>query len=421
MTWLSAAEALQRLGVRPQTLYANVSRNRIRAKPDPKDTRRSLYNEADVKRLAGRRSGRRKDTAVAAGAIEWGDPILSSALSTVAQGRLFYRGKDAVELAEVSTLEKIACLLWGAGEVEWGTSGRGRDESRDASPLLAGPARAGRSARTAGPAGAAKSAGTAGRQSTSVDCGLALERAFVALGRRAALDAPSLGRALPALQAEAASVLHTLTRAMLNSRSPGDGPIHDQFAAVWRRREAGDLMRRALVLLADHELNASTFATRVSISTGAPLAAGVLSGLATLSGPLHGRAALGVQELLNAARRVGPANAVREWLGQGRSVAGFGHPLYPAEDPRATALLSHMTPPREYLELTEVVEEVIGEKPNVDFAMAVLTEVCGLPREAPLMLFAVARCVGWLAHAIEQATTGHPIRPRARYVGPSVP
>jgi len=247
-----------------------------------------------------------------------------------------------------------------------------------------------------------------------------LERTFVALGRRAASDPPSLGRTLPALQAEAVSVLDTLTCAMLNCRSPGDRAIHDQVASVWGRPEAADLVRRALVLLADHELNASTFATRVAISTGAPLAAGVLSGLATLSGPLHGQASLGVQEIMKAVRRVGADNAVREWLAQGRFVAGFGHPLYPAGDPRAAALLAHMSPAREYVDLTRVVEEVIGEKPTIDFALALLTHACRLPPEAPLIVFAVARCVGWLAHAIEQAITGHLIRPRARYVGPPV-
>jgi citrate synthase len=225
---------------------------------------------------------------------------------------------------------------------------------------------------------------------------------------------------MSALQSEAASVLDTLLCAMLNASSANDRPIHEQVAHVWKRREAADCVRRALVLLADHELNASTFATRVAISTGAPLAAGVMSGLATLSGPLHGRAALGVQELLSAAKRLGPDNAVREWLAQGRPVVGFGHPLYPAGDPRAAALLAELSPSGENLRLAEVVEEVIGEKPNIDFALALLTRICRLPPEAPLMLFAIARCVGWLAHAIEQATTGHPIRPRARYIGPPV-
>jgi citrate synthase len=80
--------------------------------------------------------------------------------------------------------------------------------------------------------------------------------------------------------------------------------------------------------------------------------------------------------------------------------------------------LQQFAVPKEYAELQEVVEEVIGERPNIDFALAALTKVYGWPQEAPLILFALARCVGWLAHALEQVTTGHPIRPRARYIGP---
>ena len=106
MNWLTAPEALQVLGVRPQTLYANVSRKKIRAKPDPKDTRRSVYHEADVRKMARQRGGQRKATAVAAAAIEWGDPILSSAVSTVVEGRLYYRGQDAVGLSGKMVMEK---------------------------------------------------------------------------------------------------------------------------------------------------------------------------------------------------------------------------------------------------------------------------------------------------------------------------
>ena len=110
MSWLTATEALRVLGVRPQTLYANVSRSKIRAKPDPKDTRRSLYHEADVRKMARQHGGQRKATAVAAAAIEWGDPILSSSVSTVVEGRLYYRGQDAAVLAETKTLEDVALL-----------------------------------------------------------------------------------------------------------------------------------------------------------------------------------------------------------------------------------------------------------------------------------------------------------------------
>jgi citrate synthase len=409
MSWLTATEALRVLGVRPQTLYANVSRSKIRAKPDPKDTRRSLYHEADVRKMARQHGGQRKATAVAAAAIEWGDPILSSSVSTVVEGRLYYRGQDAAVLAETKTLEEVALLLW-AAEAATGLI----FESVTRLPAT------GAAAAVTSPAGSRSAS--------------PLQRAFLALGSRAGIDLSSHGRALTVLQAEAASVLGTLARSMLDSprrgrhrcrgssahatRSRNKVPLHEKIASGWRRPKAADLIRRVLVLAADHELNASTFATRVAVSTGAPLSAGVLSGLATLSGPLHGRASLGVLELVAAAQRLGTGVIVRDWLSQGRAFAGFGHPLYPLGDPRAVALLQQFALPAQYAELREAVEEAIGEQPNIDFALAALTSVYALPQEAPLVLFALGRCAGWLAHALEQVTTGHPIRPRAHYVGP---
>ncbi|MCQ1856394.1 citrate/2-methylcitrate synthase, partial [Neorhizobium galegae] len=112
MLWITAEEALSRLGTKPQTLYANVSRGRIRAKADPADPRRSLYQADDVKRLSERHAGRRQSAAVAADAIRWGDPVLPTTISTISNERLFYRGRDAVELCEHATLEEVAALLW---------------------------------------------------------------------------------------------------------------------------------------------------------------------------------------------------------------------------------------------------------------------------------------------------------------------
>ncbi len=414
MSWLTATEALQVLGVRPQTLYANVSRKKIRAKPDPKDTRRSLYHDADVRKMARQRGGQRKATAVAAAAIEWGDPILSSAISTVVDGRLYYRGQDAVVLSEDRTLEEVARLLWGGGLLDDGDPRDGSARRGDADRRLR---KAGARERGASP------------PSDAVKQQSPLHRAFLALAPRAATDLSSYGRAITVLQIDAASVLLTLANAMLDVGLVSHGStaadrradLHHRAAATWRRPDASDIIRRALVLLADHELNASTFATRVTVSTGAPLAAGVLSGLATLSGPLHGRASLGVLELVAASERAGVAVAIRERLSQGRSIAGFGHPLYPQGDPRAAALLQQFSLPGPYADLRDAVEETIGERPNVDFALAAVTEVFDLPQAAPLVLFALGRCAGWLAHALEQVTTGHPIRPRARYVGPPIP
>jgi len=153
---MTGAQALAVLGVRPQTLYANVSRGRIRAKPDPKDSRRSLYNSDDVERLASRPAGRRPAALVAAAAIGWGDPVLASGVSTIEKGRLWYRGCDAAALSESAGLEQVASLLWETGDIRFGCG------------------------QNAGPPEQA--------------AGSPLEAALIVLARRAGAAAPSLGR-----------------------------------------------------------------------------------------------------------------------------------------------------------------------------------------------------------------------------------
>ncbi|KRB52924.1 citrate synthase [Rhizobium sp. Root708] len=373
--WLTAEQALEKLGTKPQTLYANVSRGRIRAKPDAADVRRSLYNAADVMRLAERNAGRRKTETVAADTIQWGDPVLPSAISTIVDGRLYYRGRDAAVWAEHASLEETAALLWSSAAVET--------------------------------APAAISEGVP-----------SLGQAFLLLGQRATRDLPTLGRSPKVLKIEAQDVLSTVAGAL----APGSTslPLHQRLAMSWHRPDAADCIRRALVLLADHELNASTFATRVTASSGATLSAAVLSGLSTLTGPLHGGAWQGVASLIEEVKAVGAGVAVRKALAEGRSLAAFGHPLYPDGDIRAKALVSRFNMPASYAELAATGEELVGEGVNVDFALTAISAAFDLPENAPLVLFALARSVGWLAHAMEQVESGHLIRPRARYTGPAI-
>ncbi|MEO8757679.1 MAG: citrate synthase [Devosia sp.] len=371
--WLRADDAFNRLGVKPQTLYASVSRGRIKAKPDPADPRRSLYNSDDVDRLARRGAGRPRLEMVAAEAISWGDPMLPSAISTVEAGRLYYRGVDAVAYSQSATLEEAVGLLWGGF-----------------SPAFSAPS----NARGSSP----------------------IARGLVALAEQVATAPPSLHRPPLALREDASRVFGGLADAMLG---PGTGPLHERLAILFDRPDAADDLRCALVLLADHELNASTFAARVAVSTGASLAAGALAGLATLTGPRHGQASSAVAVLAEEFEQPAPdaSEILRDWLGEGRIVPGFGHRLYPLGDPRAAALLGRLRLPPAYVRLRDAAEIVVGEPPNVDFALAALAEVHDLPKSAPLTIFAMARAAGWLAHMLEQAETGALIRPRARYIG----
>jgi citrate synthase len=378
MAWLTREQALAVLGTKPQSLYASVSRGRVRARPDPADPRRSLYAGDDVARLAARHgAGRRPAAAVAADAIRWGDPVLDSALTTVIGERLFYRGVDAVALAGTASLEAAAALLWETETVRFDVAKGGR---------VAGQAPS-------------------------------LERAFAALAGPAARDLPVLGRAAPSLLPEAAGLVAVLATAF--GAAGGTAALHERLAVGWGVPEAAESLRRGFVLLADHELNASTFAARIAASTGASLAAALLCGLATLTGPLHGAAAAGIAALVAAAGQVGAPAAARSWLAQGRPLPGFGHRLYAGGDPRAPALLAGLALPPAYAAIAEAARALTGEAPNVDFALAAMAEIHRLPPAAPLALFAMARSVGWLAHAMEQAASGTLIRPRARYVGPA--
>ncbi|MBP1850005.1 citrate synthase [Rhizobium halophytocola] len=377
MSWLTAGDALARLGTKPQTLYANVSRGRIKAKPDPADPRRSLYHAADVERMAKRRQGRRKSETLAAETIHWGDPILPSAVSTVVDGRLYYRGRDAVGLAARATLEEIAVIQWDHTELNVGTPAVG---TAPTNPSLAA--------------------------------------AFVMLASRVPNDLPTMGRSRRALVGDAGSVFSDL-RATL---APGFPALaaHEALARAFGRPDAAESIRCALVLMADHELNASTFAARVATSSGASLSAAVLAGLSTLTGPLHGSAWLAVANLAEAAKADGVETALRRALARDQTLPAFGHALYPNGDIRAEALLAGLDLPPVLAEIRRRGEEITGEKVNIDFALTALAATYSLPPDAPIILFALARSVGWLAHALEQADGGALIRPRARYVGPAV-
>jgi citrate synthase len=371
--WLNRKSALAALGVRPQTLYAYVSRGRIGMMPDPADSRRSLYRADDIADLTSRRARGRKVARIAAGAIAWGDPVITTGISTVRYGRLIYRGKDAATWATTATLEETAQLLWQSTE-----------------PVVLPAAASG------------------------------APDPYRALANLVVTSHPMLGRSAARLHHDAAIAVAHLARSL--GASTRRDPVHLRIAKSWRLSAIDtELIRQALVLLADHELNASTFAARVAASTGASLAASLLAGLSALSGPLHGGAGAASLVLMEEARRIGAARAVARWLARGQPIPGFGHSLYPEGDVRAAMLLEGFSINRLCLQLRKAVHEATGALPNIDFALAALTQTRRLPRHAPLSLFMLGRSIGWAAHAIEQVTTGALIRPRANYLGPAEP
>lgn len=187
-----------------------------------------------------------------------------------------------------------------------------------------------------------------------------------------------------------------------------------------------------LVSTVDHGFNASTFTARVVASTGADLAACVVAALGSLSGPLHGGAPSRALQLLDLGSGDRAADWVRTQVAAGGRIMGFGHPVYRVEDPRS-AMLKEIAldfgGPRVALavEIEEAILATLEElKPgralrtNVEFYAALVMEACGVPPSAFTATFAVARVIGWTAHALEQAAVGKIIRPSSRYVGPAL-
>jgi citrate synthase len=201
---------------------------------------------------------------------------------------------------------------------------------------------------------------------------------------------------------------------MLNGKKP-----HDTLVRV---------MDAALVLHAEHGMNASTFAARVTAATLADMHAAVTSALAALKGPLHGGANQDVMEMLLAAGDVSVAEGkVREMLAKGMKVPGFGHRVYKTFDPRATFLrkmskqLGEAAGNTRWYEMSErimpVVKEVKDKDPNVDFFSASAYYTMDIPLDLFTPIFAIARIAGWTAHIMEQHKNNRIIRPTDDYVG----
>ncbi|WP_066740356.1 citrate synthase family protein [Cupriavidus sp. D384] len=371
--WISMDEACSRLGVRPQTVYAYVSRGKIEVTSDPADTRRSLYRAEDVAALARRKQAGRKHETLAANTLFGAEPSIPTSISTFVRERLYYRGRDAVALAETATLEEAAQLLWDSAQTV----------------DLSSAVQVDKPGRVA---------------------------AFMALAELAARGHSTHGRMTRVLHGEGQGLVGQLANAF--GAQPGGQPLHIRFAQGWGQGpKVAELLRVAMVLLVDHELTSSAFAARIAASNGASLPACLLSGLSTLSGPLHGDASGRVKALFNEVERQGEDQVITHYLSTGQPLPGFGHHLYPDGDPRAVALLSRFAPPPGIARFIEQATRLTGLQPNIDVALAALMIDCGLPEDSAFAMFATARSIGLLAHSLEQLGVGQVIRPRGRYVG----
>ncbi|HEX4224590.1 MAG TPA: citrate synthase [Pseudonocardiaceae bacterium] len=374
--YLTTAEVARRLEVKPATVYAYVSRGLLNRIPGK---RGSLFAESEVSRLVG---GGRESRRPA-------NPLghVATSLSLLADDELYFRGRRATDLATTSTVEAVAQLLW-TGELT------------EPEPFTAPRALldAVRSAIAALPASARLT-----------------DQLRVAVAVAGAADPLRFDLAPAAVIRAARTLLAVLVDCI--APAPRSGPLADRlWPALTDQPQPPGLLNATLILLADHDLAVSTVAARVAASARAHPYAVVSAGLGALDGHYHGTASTQVYRFL-AEALADPVAALSERLRAG-VVPGFGHRVYQHRDPRAVLLFDLLRAADPDSPVLAAVEAINAELPTVDVAIAALMHEYGLRPDAGEAIFAIARTVGWIAHAMEEyREPGLRFRPVGVYIG----
>jgi len=394
-TRITTAEAAARLGVKPETLYAYVSRGLIERHRDPGGV--STYAPRDIERLA--RAGRRTRNLPPL--------VFPSSLTLIADGSMTYRGADAVAAAIDHRFEEVAEWLWTGtwpDQTSWPFDGVALDH------VLAA-------------------------QASIPDHSLPLDRFRIITAVAGASDAirhdnrPEV--VVPTARRLLRLLAHGLPRADGREARRAE-PTRTMAEVLWTRltrlpRTPAriDLLDAGLGLLADHELASSTLAVRMAAMVRADVYEVIGAGLNVIGGTRHGGASLAIEATLRDAARFGAARAIDGRARDGRTLDGFGHPLYPDGDPRARALLDRLAgldPPGDRLATVDAVLALMAargaEPPNVDVALAAISFCADMAAGSGEAVFALARTAGWIAHALEQYDQPTFMRARVDYIGP---
>ncbi|WP_129306138.1 citrate synthase [Streptomyces sp. L2] len=399
---LTTRETAELLGVKPETVYAYVSRGLLGSRREP-GGRASTFDVREVEALARRN---RRDAAGTPGS--GGELSVRTRLTLIDGDRYYFRGVDATELAVRHSYEEVAEWLWtgrpapGATFTAPGTTVALARHAVDALPEHTSPT----------------------------------DRLRVATIAAAAEDPLRFDLSEEAVLNTARVLIPTLVAALPPAR-PGHRDEGSLARRLWGRLSGRpvdeDCLRvldTALGLLTDHDLAASTLAVRVAASARAHAYAAVSAGLGVLEGPLHGASSgLAHRLLLDVLDRGTAVPVIADELRAGRRIPGLGHRLYTGEDPRARVLfgLLEQVPRAEpaLLAARDIVATTARHTPlhaNVDLALAVFTVSCGMPASAGETIFAVARTAGWIAHALEEyGERPLRMRPSGHYVGPRPP
>ncbi|MEP2978478.1 MAG: citrate synthase family protein [Lentilitoribacter sp.] len=363
---LTANEVCETLNISRQTLYAYVSRGKVRADAQQGDARKSLYHSHDVETLLASKKRGRSRRAIAKSTQSWGEPVLRSEISHIDEGNLYYRGYDAIEMSKEATYENVAKLLINT-DLKF-------DPDFKFVPIEG-------------------------------------KNAFV---RMLAAATHILTTNYPLEEAERNGfILKSLLAAICQIETLSGEAFHNQLANYFSEDDNfADIARRCLVLCADHELNPSAYTARVAASAHASTEACILAALASFSGTRHGSMTSMTRWWVGRAAMKKGDDQI-EFIKGIKHPPGFGHPIYPKIDPRAEELLKHFDMPDGWGEIIKQIEKQYGLYPNIDFALAAMEKSLGLRPKTGQTLFGFGRVIGWIAHTEEQRESGKLIRPRA--------
>ena len=412
---ISSRDALAMLGVKPQTLYAYVSRGLIRVAPSSSTSAR-MYFRRDVEAVTAKGRSAAAATSTAERSLRWGGAaVMHTAITLVGPGGPVYRGQSALVLARAGrSFEECAQLLW---------NGALPNEA----PVWPAPA-----VPEAFASHARVICAVAARNSSRHLLALAAN-AYIATMKRDGSAEP--GRH----QREARQLIQVLasTFGLLRSR-PRLAPLAEPASVatlvatssgIPARRPALAALNACLVVTADHELTPSTFVARIAASAGADAMSCITSALASFEGQQNG---LGCDEceqaLLAAGSRKAYLTAIARNLAERRAVAGFDHFVYPDGDPRgpyllgiATELAGKRADASWMAAWIEAARRQLGVRPSVVAGLVAVCAALGMPRRSAGALMALSRTAGWVAHSEEQRLSGVTVRPRARYIGVRAP
>jgi len=412
--YLSREEALHRLGIKPQTLYSYVSRGRIHS---IRSGRRSLYSREDVERAQSRTAARSGAGPAAAGAIRWGEPVITTFITEISAEGPRYRGIPAADLVRARTrFENVAEYLW---------TGQLPEE-----PVIW--------ACQPVPRGFDAFVATAVRLHENSHPLQIMGLVVSALGIGEGTRRERIRRGRTPVEAARATIFAMIgTMGLLGPRRaftpPVEGvPVAAQVLHAVAPRAAADAVRAvdaALVLAADHELNPATFAARVAASGSGDMHSCIGAALHTHYGTLVGRACDRLEEMFPAdATPAAIVERAREMMRTARLLPGFNHLLYPRGDPRARKLLEialllggARPAVRNLMVALRRLEDEFALRPSIECGLVALCRAVGLPRRSAASLYALGRTAGWVAHVLEQRLAGFVIRPRARFAGGGTP